>query len=466
MIVTREALDDFTFQLGSLGDAAESDMTARLALRLDDLRSEGADSARITEELREAARSMLDENDRTYGASSASLGARTFGETTGERHGEADALDSTALVRKSNAASARYWAGFLDGTDEGFDKFLRGVCAKTRRNVTHMADRAAAGLAVTINGKQKGAGIRFARVPSGAACGFCIMLASRGFVYATRESAGEFTKFHDHCDCRIVAGTKDTQVEGYDPEGMYRRYRMCRDALGTPDDVWRDWDALPDEEKSKYGDAPRIPVFSDPERQRELERFAGKNADTFNDYYTHRIVAEMDTRDREWLYSGKVPEPVVLEGAKPNEEEVRTGNLLSGLGYKVEYRPTRASQGKRTSDIFVVMGDTESKARRVPFEFKEPDGGGNGRWTINHQFADAAGQSNHLVIDITDLESSDLAARWDRDAIEEDARLQVSMPFRVRKGEHKGETWFFEDVTLVSGNDPNYCVKYARRAKK
>ncbi len=73
-----------------------------------------------------------------------------------------------------------------------------------------MADRASAGLAVTINGRRKGAGIRFARIPNGPSCGFCTMLASRGFVYASRKSAGEFTRFHDHCDCRIVAGTKDT----------------------------------------------------------------------------------------------------------------------------------------------------------------------------------------------------------------------------------------------------------------
>ena len=320
MIISRKTLDDFTLQLGNLGDTAEAEVRAKLASRMNDLRVSGADA---TEELRSLAASVLDANDETYGAASASLGLRVFGETLGTRPGEADELDVAALVRKSNAASARYWAGFLDGTDEGFERFLDGISAKTRRNVTHMADRASAGLAVTINGRRKGAGIRFARIPNGPSCGFCTMLASRGFVYASRKSAGEYTRFHDHCDCRIVAGTKDTQVEGYDPEGMYRRYRMCRATLGTLDDVWRDWEALPDEEKDKYGDAPRIPVFSDPEKQRELERFAGKNADAFNDYYAHRITAEMDTRDREWLWSGNaVP---IDYSEKPRE---MYGNLI------------------------------------------------------------------------------------------------------------------------------------------
>lgn len=312
MIVSRKSIDDFTLQLSALGDEAEAEMASRLAKEWRDLRPTCKPGANGYEEQVEVARealferaaSILDSNDASYGSSSSSLGLRFFGDTLETHAGDADSVDVTAVVRRSNRASALHWSKLINGEDEGFEKFLRGVCAKTRRNVTHMADRASAGLAVTINGRRKGAGIRFARIPNGPSCGFCTMLASRGFVYASRKSAGEYTRFHDHCDCRIVAGTKDTQVEGYDPEGMYRRYRMCRDSLGTLDDVWRDWEALPDEEKDKYGDAPRIPVFSDPEKQRELERSAGKNADAFNDYYAHRITAEMDARDREWLYTG------------------------------------------------------------------------------------------------------------------------------------------------------------------
>ena len=40
-------------------------------------------------------------------------------------------------------------------------------------------------------------GAKFARVPSGPdACAFCVMLASRGFVYASRKSAGEGSPPH------------------------------------------------------------------------------------------------------------------------------------------------------------------------------------------------------------------------------------------------------------------------------
>src|SRR5699024_8466088 len=46
----------------------------------------------------------------------------------------------------------------------------------------------------------------YARVPTGSdTCAFCIMLASRGFVYSAAKSAGELSKFHGDCDCAIVA---------------------------------------------------------------------------------------------------------------------------------------------------------------------------------------------------------------------------------------------------------------------
>lgn len=58
----------------------------------------------------------------------------------------------------------------------------------------------------------------FARVPSGATtCKFCVMLASRGFVYATAESAGESNDWHDKCDCMVVPGTGPSDYpDGYD----------------------------------------------------------------------------------------------------------------------------------------------------------------------------------------------------------------------------------------------------------
>lgn len=77
---------------------------------------------------------------------------------------------------------------------------------------------------------------RFARVPTGAkTCAFCEMLASRGFVYLSEQSA-KATKllraYHNHCDCQAVAEwDRDTHhIEGYDPDAMYSRYLQARAA--------------------------------------------------------------------------------------------------------------------------------------------------------------------------------------------------------------------------------------------
>jgi hypothetical protein len=66
----------------------------------------------------------------------------------------------------------------------------------------------------------------FARVPSGSrTCEFCLMLASRGAVYANAKSAGEARKFHGHCDCQIIPmWDGDDYPAGYDPDSLYDKY--------------------------------------------------------------------------------------------------------------------------------------------------------------------------------------------------------------------------------------------------
>lgn len=64
---------------------------------------------------------------------------------------------------------------------------------------------------------------RFARVPTGIeTCDFCLMLASRGFVYYTEAAASHA---HGGCDCRIVPSWKSQEVEGYDPEAIYDQWQ-------------------------------------------------------------------------------------------------------------------------------------------------------------------------------------------------------------------------------------------------
>ena len=97
--------------------------------------------------------------------------------------------------------------------------------------------RRAAGNSILENGMRDQLRPRFARVPGGTeTCSFCVMLASRGFVYHTYESAGGLDHWHDNCKCVVVPGwdtyaagpsrrsSASTEVEGYDPDELYDRY--------------------------------------------------------------------------------------------------------------------------------------------------------------------------------------------------------------------------------------------------
>lgn len=64
---------------------------------------------------------------------------------------------------------------------------------------------------------------RYASVPSGGACPYCEMIASRGFVYVNEDTVD--ASHHDHCQCVAVPGWGDNpQVDGYDPDAYYQSY--------------------------------------------------------------------------------------------------------------------------------------------------------------------------------------------------------------------------------------------------
>lgn len=71
---------------------------------------------------------------------------------------------------------------------------------------------------------------RYARVPTGSeTCDFCLMLASRGFVYNSQSTAS-MGHVHSGCDCRIVAGWDGMEVDDYDPRSIYDRWQDAIDA--------------------------------------------------------------------------------------------------------------------------------------------------------------------------------------------------------------------------------------------
>lgn len=125
-----------------------------------------------------------------------------------------DAYDETKTAR---AAGAAVNAGRERGREAAADVLMSriGFDIKNTSSITMFG-----------NGKRDRLKPRFARVPSGVeTCSFCIMLASRGFVYYNGKN-GEKVHNHDNCRCVYVPGFNvDMKVEGYDPDSYYDMYR-------------------------------------------------------------------------------------------------------------------------------------------------------------------------------------------------------------------------------------------------
>lgn len=77
--------------------------------------------------------------------------------------------------------------------------------------------------------------VRYARIPTGdETCGFCFMLASRGFVYHSEAAARGTHGVHRNCDCIVMPGAKGkTEIEGYDWRAMQDRWGILQDELGV-----------------------------------------------------------------------------------------------------------------------------------------------------------------------------------------------------------------------------------------
>ncbi len=137
------------------------------------------------------------------------------------------AVTMTTYGPDSVDAVARYQARKLvKGDDAAFAK----ACGEFARDD---AFRSLNETIIANVGRDKDKGVRFARVPTGfETCTFCLMLASRGAVYHTRKSAGEFKHFHRRCDCKVVPSFEDDAdaelVEGVRPKELYERYRAIK----------------------------------------------------------------------------------------------------------------------------------------------------------------------------------------------------------------------------------------------
>lgn len=200
--------------VAKIGDRAASDVEAAVLAWC--RAHEGASVA----EKREAAKLIMEGFVQGYDDVAAEFAAQWYDDLA-EREGARlqQAVTMTTYKPKSVDEVARYQAKKLV---KGGDAAFARACGEYARND---AFRSLNETIISNVGRDSGKGVRFARVPTGfETCTFCIMLASRGAVYHTRKSAGEFKHFHRNCDCKVVPGFEDDPdaelVEGVRPEDL------------------------------------------------------------------------------------------------------------------------------------------------------------------------------------------------------------------------------------------------------
>lgn len=210
-------------EVAGIGDRAAADVESSV---LAWCRSH--DGATVAEK-REAAKLIMEGFVQGYDDVAAEFAAQWYDHRAEQGGARLDqAVTMTTYGPDSVDAVARYQARKLaKGGDAAFAK----ACGEFARDDVF---RSLNETIIANVGRDKDKGVRFARVPTGfETCTFCLMLASRGAVYHTRKSAGEFKHFHRRCDCKIVPGFGDDPdaelVEGVRPEELYERYRQFKD---------------------------------------------------------------------------------------------------------------------------------------------------------------------------------------------------------------------------------------------
>lgn len=225
-MIPRAALDYVTEQINGL--SADAQAKVLKVLQALDWKPDDADNvAACRQAVVEALASIMP----TYADAAAQASADFYDATREMMVGEP--LGAQAISgydpRKTEGAVRGFVRFVLEDRVDAFnDQVLQRIDYETKR---------AAGASMIENGKRDPLKPRYARVPTGSeTCAFCIMLASRGFVYHTEGTAGAVGHYHANCDCRIVCGwdayasgvsrrrAADVEVEGYDMDALYDQY--------------------------------------------------------------------------------------------------------------------------------------------------------------------------------------------------------------------------------------------------
>lgn len=207
--IPRAALDYLTKEINGISADAKAKVL-RVLERLD-----WNDVPACRDAVCEALNAVLD----TYGAAAAQAAADFFDASREIAIGSP--LGAVPEAGREVEATNGAVRAFVDKVNKGdVDGFNRLVLSRIDYEL-----KRAAGYTMTQNAARDPLRPKFARVPGGGeTCRFCLMLASRGFVYSSKRNAGAVDHYHNDCDCRVVCDWTGGGVEGYDPDEIAERW--------------------------------------------------------------------------------------------------------------------------------------------------------------------------------------------------------------------------------------------------
>ena len=210
MILTRAELLSYTGSLKTITQLARAELTDDLAKIV----SSTTDADAIHAALDTLTPALIQKYGKAAGSASTQLWNYIYEHDTGAYGNAVVYMNTYEEYAKAMAIDSNY--AFSEGDDTDTDKatsfvadtMIHNILGSARSTMTQNSVYSAA----------HGTTTKYARVPQGAyTCAFCLMLASRGFVYASEESAGEFDQYHKEC----VLG--DTMVSGPELKLALRR---------------------------------------------------------------------------------------------------------------------------------------------------------------------------------------------------------------------------------------------------
>ncbi len=372
--VPTSLLDELTDEVNLLSGDAQARAESAISAILMDWESNGGGDVAA---LREAAYEAIEDVLAYYADTCAAARAAEYYDAVRKAQGFPGAYGAVAESLRNPEATLEAVRYFVGKVSEGAPQAFVSLCLKRVDEET----RKAANRCVAYNATKDPAKPRYGRIPRGETCGFCLMLASFGFYAKTIEAAEHA---HAHCDCRIVPGFNGkTTVKGYDPDGMYRRYKSCLKALGGANGISDDWERMPADRKSAY-----------------IAAHGNSESRARKAYAQRRVAAEIGTRDPAWYKNGMEPKPAyqsMRAKRELNEIERGTRDALSQNGLNQYVLERSNEQGVKTADI--LLGND----RTVKADYKCPRGAGYN--CIDQLARDTGKKADIMILHLVDGES-------------------------------------------------------------